>query len=261
MGSINEPKEIYENTSFELNSVEKDSVFDQKTDTKVDEFLSNVENRQEGSQILDSESELVSNKIHADMELDTEQVIEKSDFNIEEKSEDIFKVETQNTNALENITTKLEEEQIEQAEVNDPAIQSENVAENGCDSNLHTGIQESELTKESENETITEIEPETNSQNEVKQCDFEEEVEKQNMETVLQQKSEDLNKETYNVASLEKPSIMESVSIEQTAVTELASENEKAVENGSEIDLQTGIQDSEPAIEIETTKKPMLRHT
>eukprot|EP00092_Neocalanus_flemingeri_P056026 GFUD01066353.1.p1 GENE.GFUD01066353.1~~GFUD01066353.1.p1 ORF type:complete len:1730 (+),score=578.63 GFUD01066353.1:325-5514(+) len=274
--SVNDPKEIYENTSFELNSVEKDSVFDQNPDIKMEEILSNVDEKQTGSQILDSESDSVNKTFNTDMELSTEQLVGNSNFNNQEKSAEIIKDDTQNIDALEKITTKLEEEKVEKVEVNELATQRENFAEHGCESNLQTGIQESEfmenIQQEVKSETITENGLDAKSQNEVKETDFTEEVEKPNTETNflretedlnkvtenetnLLKESEDLNKEAENDANVEKTIVLESVSIEQTAVTELASENEKDFKNGSEMDLQTGIQDSEPAIEIETTKE------
>merc|ERR1712013_701314 len=57
---------------------------------------------------------------------------------------------------------------------------------------------------------------------------------------------------------VEKSEIIDTIGDQIVAVTELPIENEIVTEKVSEIDLQTGIQDSEQAKEIETTKEPQV---
>ena len=54
---LNQQKKIYENTSFEFNSVEKDAVFNGNPNAKTEETLSSVPQQQIDTKVLDSESE------------------------------------------------------------------------------------------------------------------------------------------------------------------------------------------------------------
>ena len=156
---------------------------------------------------------------------------------------------TSDVTTEDNIQENAEFNKIDEVKVN------ELESEKGVESNSQEKIQDSDFTKvnnkELENETITQAESNHETNNEIKPVDIVDEVEKEKDESNVEEKSVDLIPEAEN----EKTDIVESISVQHTSVTELAMENENATEKGSEMDLQTGIQDSEPAIEIETTKE------
>lgn len=233
---VNEPKELYENTSFELNSVEKDSVFDQQKTPKDEEIQSHVVEPQTGSQHIDNESESPEIDMNTNMELSTKNLVDTS-------------IVTSDVTTEDNIQENAEFKNIDEVKVNELG------SEKGVESNSQEKIQDSDFSKvnnnEFENETITQAESNHETNNEMKPVDIVNEVEKEKDESNVQEKSVDLIAEAEN----EKTNIVESISVQHTSVTELAMENVNASEKGSEMDLQTGIQDSEPAIEIETTKE------
>merc|ERR1711936_1428584 len=140
---LNQPKEIYENTSFELNSVEKDAVFDGNTNAKLEETLSSVPQQQTDINVMGSESE--SAKIEVQTELETAKAINKSNFDNELKNEEI-KEEDMNE-------SKCPEEKIEQQEMNSSDI----VAKNEVETSVEKGIQESEKTELIKHEYETEV--------------------------------------------------------------------------------------------------------
>jgi len=258
---LNQPKEIYENTSFELNSVEKDAVFDGNTNAKLEETLSSVPQQQTDINVLDSESE--SAKIEVQTELETAKAINKSNFDNELKNEEI-KEEDMNE-------SKCPEEKIEQQEMNSSDI----VAKNEVETSVEKGIQESEKTELIKHEYETEVTKSpvanTDSERHANESGFGEELKTTTLQSDNEQTNNtDINQGMASESELERTEFIESNKSEQEntqiveradtdeiAVTKSASGNEKetVVETGPEIDLQTGIQESEPTIEIETTKE------
>jgi len=197
---VNEPKELYENTSFELNSVEKDSVFDQQKKLTDEETQLHVDEPQTGNKYVDNESESPETDMNTTTELSTKNLLDTS-------------IVSSNVSSEDTIQENTEFDNIEEVEV------KSNSEEKILDSD-YTKVNNKEL----ENETIAQVE----TINEIKPADNVDEVEKEEDESNTQ----------------------------QTIFTaEVAIEKENASEKGSEIDMQTGIQDSEPAIEIDTTKE------
>merc|ERR1712142_529039 len=212
--SVNAPQEIYENTTFELNSTEKDSVFDHQNLHKgetIDDI--NTEN-----QNVDNESEpsKVDMDSHTELSTETEQKMTSNCSN--ELKEDT----TENTGILDTEPFAPETEKFDHLKVNELESKADDTQSNNYESNL-----------QEENKESLEI----HGANEEK-----------NM-----QESVKLIEEVQNVSLVEK-----SNTILDQEVTELPKENEIVTEKVSEIDLQTGIQDSEPAIEIETPKEPQV---
>merc|ERR1711892_1135462 len=251
--SINEPKEIYENTSFELNSVEKDSVFDQQKIHEDAEYQPNVGDMISGSQHVDNDSETPKFDKDTYNELVIENSVEPSNKTTEE---DIVK----ETECLDTKTAKPEIEYLEQVKVNELESQSENNASDGYESSAQAENKEfiEDLEKRAEDEVTTQDEPKIETITNVQPV-FVEELKKETLE-IENHQTEGVNLlgEAENDSLLKKSNIMESVSDQQSTVTELPMENENVTEKVSEIDLQTGIQDSEPAIEIETIKEPQV---
>merc|ERR1712106_815116 len=250
---INDPKEIYENTTFELNSVEKDSVFDQQKIHEDSEYEPNVGDMISGSQHVDNDSETLKFDKDTYNELVIENSVEPSNKTTEE---DIVK----ETECLDTKTAKPEIENLEQVKVNELESQSENNASDGYESSAQAENKEfiEDLEKRAEDEVTTQVKPKIETITNVQPV-FVEEFKKETLE-IENHQTEGVNLlvEAENDSLLEKSNIMESVSDQQSTVTELPMENENVTEKVSEIDLQTGIQDSEPAIEIETTKEPQV---
>merc|ERR1712106_55274 len=250
---VNDPKEIYENTTFELNSVEKDSVFDQQKIHEDAEYQPNVDDMISGSQHVDNDSETPKFDKDTYNELVIENSVEPSNKTIEE---DIVK----ETECLDTKTAKPEIKNLEQVKVNELESQSENNASDGYESSAQAENKEfiEDLEKRAEDEVTTQVKPKIETITNVQPV-FVEEFKKETLE-IENHQTEGVNLlvEAENDSLLEKSNIMESVSDQQSTVTELPMENENVTEKVSEIDLQTGIQDSEPAIEIETTKEPQV---
>merc|ERR1712106_150520 len=246
---VNDPKEIYENTTFELNSVEKDSVFNKQKIHEDSEYQPNVGDMISGSQHVDNDSETPKFDKDTYNELVIENSVEPSNKTTEE---DIVK----ETECLDTKTAKPEIENLEQVKVNELESQSENNASDGYESSAQAENKEfiEDLEKRAEDEVTTQVKPKIETITNVQPV-FVEEFKKETLE-IENHQTEGVNLlvEAENDSLLEKSNIMESVSDQQSTVTELPMENEKV----SEIDLQTGIQDSEPAIEIETTKEPQV---
>merc|ERR1711892_753197 len=250
---VNDPKEIYENTTFELNSVEKDSVFDQQKIHEDAEYQPNVGDMISGSQHVDNDSETPKFDKDTYNELVIENSVEPSNKTTEE---DIIK----ETECLDTKTSKPEIENLEQVKVNELESQSENNASDGYESSAQAENKEfiEDLEKRAEDELTTQIKPKIETITNVQPI-FVEEFKKETLE-IENHQTEGVNLlvEAENDSLLDKSNIMESVSDQQSTVTELPMENENVTEKVSEIDLQTGIQDSEPAIELETTKEPQV---
>merc|ERR1719376_256620 len=134
----------------------------------------------------------------------------------------------ENTNTLDIETSGPETEKLEHVKVNELESKPDNIESNGFESNL----------------------PEEN-----KECS---EIKHERNEEEYKEESVNLIAEAENGSLAEKSNIIETAGDQIVAVTELPIENEIVTEKVSEIDLQTGIQESEQAIEIETTKEPQV---
>merc|ERR1712106_757817 len=253
---VNDPKEIYETTTFELNSVEKDSVFDQQKIHEDAEYQPNVGDMISGSQHVDNDSETPKFDKDTYNDLVIENSVEPSNDTNKTTEDDIVK----ETECLDTKTAIPEIENLEQVKVNELESQSENNASDGYESSAQAENKEfiEDLEKRAEDEVTTQDEPKIETITNVQPV-FVEEFKKETLE-IENHQTEGVNLlvEAENDSLLEKSNIMESVSDQQITVTELPMENENVTEKVSEIDLQTGIQDSEPALEIETTKEPQV---
>merc|ERR1711892_1001480 len=253
---VNDPKEIYENTTFELNSVEKDSVFDQQKIHKDAEYQPNIGDMISGSQHVDNDSKTPNFDKDTYNELVIKNSVEPYNDTNKTTEEDIVK----ETECLDTKTAKPEIENLEQVKVNELESQSENNASDGYESSAQAENKEfiEDLEKRAEDEVTTQVEPKIETITNVQPI-FVEEFKKETLE-IENHQTEGVNLlvEAENDSLPENSNIMESVSDQQSTLTELPMENENVTEKVSEIDLQTGIQDSEPAIEIETTKEPQV---
>jgi hypothetical protein len=241
----NEPKEIYENTEFELNSTEKQSVFDQKDSSECAVTSSPTDDPQIGSHIIDNESNDSKLDMDTQIEISNKTEIETQNVHIEVKDE--------NNDLFDTNTPLPKTDNFEQVKINEMGSQPGDI-ENKCDeSNLPEECAD-DLEKNTESETIPQSE--TNQEAVFSISNVTEEVNQEQLEE--EPSNVDLIQKTDTDSVVEKSNIVEFNSHQQTAGTELPKENENVTEKISEIDLQTGIQDSEPAIEIETTKEPQV---
>merc|ERR1712106_1114318 len=214
---VNDPKEIYENTTFELNSVEKDSVFDQQKIHEDAEYQPNVGDMISGSQHVDNDSEPPKFDKDTYNELVIENSVQPSNKTTEE---DIVK----ETECLDTKTAKPEIENLEQVKVNELESQSESNASDGYESSAQAENKEfiEDLEKRAEDEVTTQVETINNVQ-----PVFVEEFKKETLE-IENHQTEGVNLlvEAENDSLLEKSNITESVSDQQSTVTELPMENE-----------------------------------
>merc|ERR1719153_766278 len=220
---VNAPQEMYENTTFELNSTERDSVFDQESISEVSKMSHTVDDLNTESQHVDNEAPIVDMNTHS--EIPTENELKMNSDVCNEAKDNVIK---ENTNILDIETSGPETEKLEHVKVNELESQPENIESNGFESNL----------------------PEEN-----KECS---EIKHERNEEEYKEESVNLIAEAENGSLAEKSNIIETTGDQIVAVTELPIENEIVTEKVSEIDLQTGIQESEQAIEIETTKEPQV---
>merc|ERR1711892_1423330 len=152
---VNDPKEIYENTTFELNSVEKDSVFDQQKIHEDAEYQPNVGDMISGSQHVDNDSEAPKFDKDTYSELVIGNSVEPSNDTNKTTEEDIVK----ETECLDTKTAKPEIENLEQVKVNELESQSENNASDGYESSAQAENKEfnEDLEKRAEDEVTTQV--------------------------------------------------------------------------------------------------------
>ena len=116
--SEDEREEIYENTSFELNSVEKDAIFNGNPNAKTEETLSSVPQQQTDIKVLDSESE------SAKPEMESAKIINDSGLDHELKNEE--------TEEVDMNESKFMERRAELASVPEASIEEEDQIK-GCE--------------------------------------------------------------------------------------------------------------------------------
>jgi len=218
---VNAPKEMYENTTFELNSTEKDSVFEQQSVSEAHKISETADDLKAESNHVDNET--VDMNSHS--EISTENELKLNSVACNEAKEDIIE---ENTNFLNTDTPVHETKNLGDVKDNELERQPEYIESNGFQQNL-----------QEENEECTDIKHKEN----------EEEFKEESVNLIQEAKIDSL---------VEKSEIIDTIGDQIVAVTELPIENEIVTEKVSEIDLQTGIQDSEQAIEIETTKEPQV---
>jgi len=219
----NAPQEMYENTTFELNSTEKDSVFDQQRISEDSKMSHTVDDFNTESQQVDNEAPVVDMNTHTEISTENELKINSDVCN--EAKDNVIK---DDTNTLDTETSGPETDKLEHVKVNEVESKPEDIESNGFESNLLE-----------ENKECSDIKHEKNQ----------EEYKEESVNLIADAENDSLG---------EKSNITKTTGDQIVAVTELPIENEIVTEKVSEIDLQTGIQESEQAIEIETTKEPQV---